>query len=568
MIHRSPHPPVDIPLVSIPAFLNHHLDNSPYWSDPQRPVYIDGTSGEVLTITEFRAGIRAISAGWRSRAGLQKGDVVAVVAPNDIYYSTAIFSVLSAGGTISPINPAYTVNEMVYQLTDSGAKYIVVDTTLVDHIRRAATEVGIPTDRIYTLQKTDDSASLHSLRINPTHPSLAHHHAGEELLTPTELHHQPAYLCYSSGTTGRSKGVVTSHQNIVANLIQVDTHQRQEQQSHAGQVLAGVLPFYHIYGLNMLIHLTLVQGSTVVVTRKFDLQTFLAGIQKYRINFAYLVPPIVLQLVKHPSVASYDLSSLRGIASGAAPLSVSLARDIIAQYGLDVTQAFGMTESSPILFLSRHANRNLDAIGVPIPSVEAKIIDPVDGQLLGPHQHGEICVRGPNIMRGYWNNPAATAATIDAEGFLRTGDVGYVNESGEFFISDRLKELIKYKGFQVAPAELEAVVIQHPRVTDVVVIGVYQPEQATEVPRAYVVIKPSTSTSDSELIESDKVALAQDIMGFVSGQVAPHKKLRGGVFFVEEVPKSSSGKILRQALRKQLQKQLAEEAKGLISPKL
>jgi len=337
-------------------------------------------------------------------------------------------------------------------------------------------------------------------------------------------------LPYSSGTTGLAKGVMLTHRNLVANMCQMDGLDY----FHQDDILLCVLPLFHIYGLVVVLNMGLHLGATIVMMPRFDLDQFLGLIQKYRVTLSHIVPPIVLKLAKDPVVDNYDLSSLKTIFSGAAPLGPELTRDCIKRIGCSVRQGYGMTETSPVTHSSPAdpTKTKLGSVGPPAPNTECKLVDPVTGEELGPLEEGEVCVRGPQIMRGYLNNPEATAHTIDADEWLHTGDIGYADEDGHCFIVDRVKELIKYKGFQVAPAELEAILLTHPSVADTAVIPCPD-DEAGEVPKAFVVLKQDVS--------------AEELMRFVAEQVAPHKKIRE-VEFIEQIPKSLSGKILRRVL--------------------
>jgi acyl-CoA synthetase (AMP-forming)/AMP-acid ligase II len=278
-------------------------------------------------------------------------------------------------------------------------------------------------------------------------------------------------------------------------------------------------------------------GATIVTMPRFDLEQFLSAIQKYRVTLSHIVPPIVLKLAKEPIVSEYDLSSLKTIFSGAAPLGPELSKECMQRIKCGIRQGYGMTETSPVTHSSPAdpARMKHGSVGTAAPNTEVRLVDPATGAELGPNQEGEICVRGPQIMKGYLNNLEATARTIDDDKWLHTGDIGYADEDGHFFVVDRVKELIKYKGFQVAPAELEAVLLTHPAIADAAVIPV-RDDEAGEVPKAFVVIKQETS--------------AEEIMEFVAARVAPHKKIRE-VEFISQIPKSLSGKILRRVLIEQ-----------------
>jgi len=300
-----------------------------------------------------------------------------------------------------------------------------------------------------------------------------------------------------------------------------------------------VLPFFHIYGLVVIMKLGLANGSTIVSMPRFDMLEFLGAVQKYRVTILPLVPPIVLGMVKHPAVAQFDLSTVRMVFSGAAPLGEAIARELSQKLGCPVVQGYGMTEASPVTHLSptKDAPVKPGSAGCVIPNTEVKLADVTSGREVAQGEEGEVLIRGPQIMKGYLNRPEDTAASIDPEGWYHTGDVGYVDPDGWFFIVDRTKELIKYKGLQVAPAELEAVLLTHPAILDAAVIRKAD-EEAGEVPKAFVVLKPDAAS---------RATTAEAITAFVTERVAPHKRIRH-LEFIDQIPKSASGKILRRLL--------------------
>ena len=350
-------------------------------------------------------------------------------------------------------------------------------------------------------------------------------------------------LPYSSGTTGLPKGVMLTHHNLVSNLCQ--THSV-EQLSDA-EVLIGILPFYHIYGMVVIMSGAIRAGGTIVTMPRFDLEQFLELLQTHGVTMAYLVPPIVLALAKHPLVDNYDISKLRNILSGAAPLPESVARACIERHGVMLRQGYGLTETSPVT----HANggdREIKhtSVGSALPNTEFRIVDLGTGTDADTGQLGEVWIRGPQVMKGYLDNPEATSDMIDNDGWLHSGDIGYADADGYLYVVDRLKELIKYKGMQVAPAELEGVIQAHPAVADVAVIPVPDLE-AGEIPKAFVVLK------------TDARATAGEIMAHVADRVAPHKKVRE-LEFIDAIPKVPSGKILRRQLRDR--ERAAREGRG------
>jgi 4-coumarate--CoA ligase len=342
---------------------------------------------------------------------------------------------------------------------------------------------------------------------------------------------QVVVMPYSSGTTGLPKGVMLTHRNLVANLEQSQAIL----EINSEDVGIGVLPFFHIYGMQVLMNGALAQGTTLVTMPRFDLEQFLQICQDYSVTRYYLVPPIVLALAKHPMVDEYDLSAVRQVFSGAAPLGAELAAEASARVGCEVVQGYGLTETSPVTHATPMGGFKAGSIGVLLPNTECRIVDPVTEEDLGLGADGEIWIRGAQVMRGYLNNPEATSATIDSDGWLHTGDVGHVDEDGHYFIVDRLKELIKYKGFQVPPAELEALLIAHPAVADVAVVPLPD-EEAGEVPKAFVVAKPGVEVT------------AEQLKDYVAGHVAHYKQIKE-LEFIDEIPKSASGKILRRVLR-------------------
>ncbi|KAJ1971927.1 hypothetical protein H4R34_005580, partial [Dimargaris verticillata] len=347
MIFRSPVPPVDIPRVDIPTFLLDQIATDPLWQNRQRSVFTDAFSKESVSIEQLCTRAHQLASGWQNTAGLKRGQVVALVAPNDIHYSTLLLSVLLVGGIVTLVNPAYTAQEMAFQLTDSGAAFVVSDHEMLAQAQAAAATAGVPKTQIYTLQPSSQLKngvpSVFTLASDRDYRRIR--------LGADEAQTTTAFLCYSSGTTGRSKGVMTTHYNMIANVCQLVGLKKHHQSLLRGATVGGVLPFYHIYGLNVLLHANILEGVSTIVFRKFDLELFAQCVERHRIAFAYLVPPIILGLARQSIVEKYDLSSLKGVISGAAPLSVALAQELAQKFNVEVGQGFGMTELSPVVHL-------------------------------------------------------------------------------------------------------------------------------------------------------------------------------------------------------------------------
>ncbi|KAJ3185701.1 hypothetical protein HDU85_001055 [Gaertneriomyces sp. JEL0708] len=503
---------------------------------------VDAVSGESVTYGELVHRINRFASGLRARLALTKWDVVGVFSPNQLDYPTVVFGTLRAGCTVTLANPTYTADELAYQLKDAGARILITCAPLLPIAAKAAAQAGIPPEAIFIFGRESVGGKKTIYDIFSCEYLQPVQFSQEELTT------RPAYLCYSSGTTGRSKGVETTHYNMVANVHQISEFHAAAQPFQPDDVWTGVLPFYHIYGLNLSLHTALRAGVKLVVFQKFDLVAYLEALQKYKVTYTHIVPPIVIGLAKHPIVGKYNLSSLRYIMSGAAPLSDEVSRAAASRLNVVVVQGYGMTESSPVTHTGSDANVPDGSIGKLVPGVAARIVDPDTGKDCKVNERGELWVRGPNVMKGYHNNDAATRDTIDSDGWLHTGDVAYVCEKGYFYIVDRLKELIKYKGLQVPPAELEGYLLAHPSIQDAAVIS-RPDERCGELPRAFVVVKPGAKLTERE------------VQQYIEGKAAQHKWLRGGVAFVDEIPKAASGKILRRVLRA-LDKEVMEKERA------
>ncbi|MGW6564414.1 4-coumarate--CoA ligase family protein [Streptomyces sp. NPDC054975] len=512
----------DVPAVSLPIH-EAVLGRAAEYGDT--PALIDGAGGgTTLTYAQVDAFHRRVAAGL-AEAGVRKGDVLALHSPNTVLYPVAFYAATRAGASVTTVHPLSTPEEFAKQLRDSSARWIVTVSPLLAQARRAA-ELAGGIREIFVCDTSEDCRSLQSfLASTAPEPDVE--------IDPDE---DVATLPYSSGTTGVPKGVMLTHTSIATNLTQLAPLLPMG----PGDRILAVLPFFHIYGLTALMNAPLRHGATVVVLPRFELDTFLTAIQDHRITGLYVAPPIVLALAKHPAVAAYDLSSLEYIVSAAAPLDASLAEACSARLKLPpVRQAYGMTELSPGTHVVPLTAQDPPpgAVGKLLPSSEMRILSLDDpSKDAEPGAEGEVAIRGPQVMKGYLGRPDATADMIDADGWVHTGDIGRVDEDGWLFVVDRVKELIKYKGFQVAPAELEALLLTHESVADAAVIGVTD-EDGTEIPKAYVVRQPNAAD-----------LTADEVMAYVAGKVSPYKKIRR-VEFIDGVPRAASGKILRRELR-------------------
>jgi acyl-CoA synthetase (AMP-forming)/AMP-acid ligase II len=489
LIYRSPEPDIEIPDVTL---TEHVIGEAAARGD--HPAIIDSATGEVTTYAELAARVDEVAAAFQGQ-GIGKGDVVALVGPNSPEWAIAYHAILRTGGIVTPMNPLLTPDEMATQQTDAGSKLLIDDPEAV-------------------VSAAEPGATPEEVKVEP-----------EEL----------AVLPYSSGTTGLMKGVMLSHRNLVANIEQAWTSMPIDEDD----TLVGLMPFFHIYGQTVVLNLGLAKGATIVTMPRFDLDGLLQILEEHKVTWLHIAPPVVLAFATAPQVAERDTSALKMVISGAAPLDEDLSRRAEERIGAPIRQGYGMTELSPVSHkspLARVEETPPGSVGPLIPNTEARLVDPETGEDVGEGEEGEIWVRGPQVMRGYLNNPEATAETLVDDGWLRTGDIGRVDEDGFFYIVDRLKELIKYKGYQVPPAELEALLLTHPDIADAAVIGVRDPD-GEEIPKAFVVPQPSAQLR------------AEDVMAFVTDRVAPYKKVRQ-VEFVTAIPKSASGKILRRELRR------------------
>ncbi len=517
MVITSHLPDVSIPDVPVTSYVFEHAGD--YLT---KAALVDGPSGRTYDFGTLHAMVQRFAGGLVAR-GFQPGDVLMILAPNIPEYAIALHGTLVCGGTVTTANPTYTARELRHQMEDSGATWLFTIPLFLPVVREAMAG-GSSIGPIIVLGETEPADDI----VDAFAMVAGDAYDGHADLDVTET---VAVLPYSSGTTGNPKGVMLTHHNLVSNLVQGTSVVAAE----PDDVVIAVLPYFHLYGLQILINFNLRLGATTVSLPRFDLEQFLGVMQDHAVTRAYLVPPIVLALAKHPLVDNYDLSKLKTIVSGAAPLSEELANETTDRIGAEILQGYGMTETSPATHVALEGSGKPGSVGGLVPNCDCRIVDVSTGEDVAQGESGEIWVRGPHIMKGYLNNPQATAETIDDDGWLHTGDIGYMDADGDFYIVDRLKELIKYKGFQVPPAELEGLLLSHPAVADSAVIPVPD-DEAGEIPKAFVVLKPGAEATAGEL---------QD---FIAGQVASFKQIRE-LEFIDAIPKAISGKILRRVLR-------------------
>ena len=484
-------------------------------------VLIDGVDGRKFTAGDVIDHVKRLAGGLRE-AGHVPQKPVALMAPNSPEYCIIFHAIAWAGGTITTLNPTYTAHEIRHQLRDSGAGLLITVPATLAVAKEALKE--LPEVQICVIGSADDDDSGDC-------QSLAElYGTAQEQQYPVDLDRHSVALPYSSGTTGLPKGVCLSHRSLSMNIDQT----AKGAEFQAGETAAAFLPFFHIYGMTVLMNMHLACGGVLVTMPRFDLEVFLRICQDHRARRMWIVPPVALALAKHPLVDDYDLSALEQVFSGAAPMGNALSDAVASRFDCAMLQGYGMTELAPVSHITPLSTPRSGASGLAVPNTRCRIVSPETGADLPPGEEGELWIKGPQVMIGYLNNEQATKDTLTADGWLKTGDMAIIDADGYMFVVDRLKELIKYKGFQVAPAELEATLVAHPQIQDAAVIGQHD-EEAGEIPVAFVVCQ-------------DPAPSQEDIQAYVGSQLSHYKQLHR-VTFVETIPKSPSGKILRRLLR-------------------
>ncbi|KAL0913761.1 hypothetical protein M5K25_017246 [Dendrobium thyrsiflorum] len=497
------------------------------------PCLISGPTGQTYTFAETHLLCRRVAAGLADM-GIKQGDVIFLLLQNCPQFVFTFIAASFLGAAATAANPFCTSAEIHKQFTSSGAKTVITQSMYVDKLR-SWEEFR---DGLVVITVDDPAAGCLSFSVLSS---------GDEAAVPEVSidAKDTVALPFSSGTTGFPKGVELTHRSLISSIAQQVDGENPNLYLKTSDVVLCVLPLFHIFSLNSVLLCSLRAGAAVLIMPKFEIRTMLGYIERYKVTVAAVVPPLVLALAKNPVVENYNLSSIRIVISGAAPLGKELEAALSCRLPHAILgQGYGMTEAGPVLsmcpaFAKQPTAAKSGSCGTVVRNAELKVIDLETGFSLDRNKAGEICIRGDQIMKGYLNDPEATLATIDVEGWLHTGDAGYVDDDDEVYIVDRVKELIKFKGFQVPPAELEALLVSHPCIADAAVVQ-QKDEAAGEVPVAFI----ARSTDNFELTEDE-------VKEFIAKQVVFYKRLHK-VYFVHAIPKSPAGKILRKELRAKL----------------
>ncbi|KAK1987487.1 4-coumarate-CoA ligase 2 [Colletotrichum cereale] len=537
MVFTSPYPSLDIPRTNLLSYL---FPETPAPAD--EPIWIDCKDDRInLCPRDMLQWVKRVGFGLQN-LGLRRGDVVMICSPNHIFVPMAYLGIVSVGCIFSGANPAYTVPELVHQMNNAAAKVVLAHPNHLEQVLEAVDKSNISRSRVFQFSD-HEGETKHGVpdwrQIIGTPKQVDAYRW--PAFSAEESTRTIATINYSSGTTGLPKGVSVSHHNLIANVEQT-VFMRYEGKPYSYECRPqerwiGFLPLYHAYGQLYAMLMALKLNIPIYIMKEFRYDDFLFAIGKYKITTLQVAPPILVMLSKRPETVRYDLSSVKDILCGAAPLSRELQNECQRRFSVTISQAWGMTEvTCGGIMLPGGVKDEDGSIGRLFPNCDCRLVDD-EGREVSFGQPGELCIRGPNICLGYWRNETATQDALDRDGWLKTGDIAVCNKDGYFWIVDRKKELIKVNALQVAPAELEAVLLQNEHVADAAVVGITI--EGNEWPRAYVAIQD---------VSKGRVK-PEDIQSWIKPRVAKHKALVGGVVFVDEVPKLASGKIQRKVMR-------------------
>ncbi|XP_037030650.1 4-coumarate--CoA ligase 1-like [Bradysia coprophila] len=523
----------DIPFMHSDAKCLGEMIQRQFNANGSKICFVNADSGQTMTVGELY--VRSIQLAKALRLdGVDAGDVIGLCSENRAEFPVVLFAALFVGATVAPLNTSYIEDELIHALSLSKPSIVFATSFTIGKIVQAASKSSFISKVICLDDKQPNRAvTKYSKYVNVTKSSNE-----KFACKPVDINSNIALILCSSGTTGLPKGVQLTQANLWGAVSQLhDTFNLLKDVLDGGITILSIIPWFHAYGLLTTIGMAIC-GAKLVTFPRFNEKIFLKSIEAYKVNVLMAVPPLMLILAKHPLVSKYDLSSLLVIFCGAAPLSKEIEDEVYKRIGvLAIRQGFGMSEMTLSVLSQDQEHCSSGSVGCLRPGMYGKVIDPDTGKILGPNEHGELCFKGSAVMKGYIGNQQATQQTIDDDGWLHTGDIGYFDDNHEWFIVDRIKELIKYKGFQVPPADVEKVLLTHPDIMDAGVVGVPN-EAAGELPMAFVVKKRNAKLTE------------KDVIDYVAEKMSHAKRLHGGVKFIKEIPKNMSGKILRRELRK------------------
>ncbi|KAJ9108837.1 hypothetical protein QFC21_000157 [Naganishia friedmannii] len=551
-------PLADIPLPPLQSIFSYYLPAKPRY--PDYAALTDGATGRSITVAQLRSDSLRLGLGIQRLLKLpgSQQTVAVIYSPNNVDFAQIFYGCQAVRLVTSLANASYTASELAHQLRDGEPSIIFVHPSIYDAYLGACKLLetegqrlpkvfwAVPENEVpkELLESGTGVKSYQALLVDETAVQ-----GFEGIPANGEEAHETALLCYSSGTTGLAKGVMSTHHGVNVNgEISARSWYPDNMVHGKGSTILSACPLYHIYGLIEAAIVPLLKGVPVIILPKFTPEGFFRAIRDYKTTHAIVVPPMVLHLASNPLAANYDLSALKWMRCAAAPLGKGLIRKVKSRLGDDVhiTQGYGLTEVTCLCAAQTVADAisSPGSVGRLYPCLQAQVVDE-DLRPAKVGESGELCIKGPTIMKGYWRNEEATQASFTPDGWYRSGDIAHIDPNGHIYIVDRLKELIKYKGFQVPPADLEKLLLTNPKVADVAVIGVHSREFATELPRAYVVPAEGMAAMNAK----ERNDLSKDLVTWVEQNVANHKRLRGGCILIDSIPKSAAGKILRKQLR-------------------